>query len=227
MARRLQSCAKKGSKRWLQLAVNEYPNVFCIRIAQQLRPKPSFICLSSPVRGDEYAEYVGRDFTDRLGLKLESRSLDSFWPKRGPNRDGLARTDAAQVLLVEAKAHIGEMKEGGSTASSYKSIELIASSLKETQQFLGAKQSVDWSKSPYYQYANRLAHLYLLAELNGIDAYLLMVYFLNDVDIGGPNSSDLWEDAIRNQHKDMCLRQDHQLSDRIVNLYLDVRELGG
>ena len=81
--------------------------------------------------------------------------------------------------------------------------------------------------SPYYQYANHLAHLYFFAELNGIDAYLLAIHFLNDGEMGGPHSSDLWEDSIQKQYANLGLSQDLQLRDRIINLFLDVRELAG
>ena len=37
----------------------------------------------------------------------------------------------------------------------------------------------DWSHC-FYQYANRLAHLYLLRESNGLDAFLVFVYFVDD-----------------------------------------------
>ena len=39
-----------------------------------------------------------------------------------------------------------------------------------------------------YQYANRLAHLYSLRQMNDIDAYLVFVYFLNDPDLDGPHT---------------------------------------
>ncbi|MCY3709370.1 MAG: hypothetical protein OXG26_10780 [Caldilineaceae bacterium] len=220
--------AKKGSEKWIQLAVNDYPGVLYDHVAPQLHMKPSRISWLSPLRNDEYTEYSDQKFIDCLGLILKNRTLDRFWPKQGgPNWDGLAKTDRCQVLLVEAKAHIDEMKRPGSNAKDCGSIKTIALSLKKTQKFLDANQTVDWSKYPHYQYANRLAHLYLLAELNGIDAYLLMIYFLNDEHKKGPKCIKTWKEVVQKQHVDMGLRQDHRLSDRIVNLYLDVRELGG
>ena len=226
MARKPQECAKKGSMKWLQLAINENSSLLNTLIARHLHPKPTIIEWFSPLRCDEYAEYSDRNFIDRLGLKLKNCPLNKFWPERGPNWDGLAKTDKGQVLLVEAKSYIEEMREKGTGASSDASIAKINCSLKKTQKFLDADLSEDWSKYPYYQYANRLAHLYLLAELNGIDAYLLMIYFLNDSDMGGPDSSGLWKVAIQKQYVDMGLPQNHRLSDRVINLYLDVCELG-
>ena len=43
MARRPQNRAEKGSKKWLQLAVNENPELIRKRTAQHLHPKPSII----------------------------------------------------------------------------------------------------------------------------------------------------------------------------------------
>lgn len=93
-------------------------------------------------------------------------------------------------------------------------------------QFLGANTAVvDWGKHPYYQYANRLAHLYLLTELNGIDAYLMMIYFLNDKEQKGPCQISEWEEAIRKQNICLGLPNNHRLSDRVIPLYPDVEEM--
>lgn len=218
--------AIKGSKKWIQLAVNDYPVVLWNLVSPNLHPKPTRINWRSPLRSDGFAEFRDQKSIDSLGLKLKNRSLKSFWPSRGPRWDALAKTDISQVLLVEAKAYEGEIREQGTDASG-ESKQRIDCSLKETQQFLAADLSIDWSKYPFYQYANRLAHLYLLTELNRIDAYLLMIYFLNDFDMGGPESPELWEKTIQNHCNEMGLPLDHRLSDRIINLYLDVHELGG
>lgn len=134
MARKPQNCAEKGSTKWLQLAVNDHSELFGAQVAQRLQPSPSIIEWFSPLRCDEYAEYSDQNFIDRLGLSLRNRPLDTFWPEKGgPNWDGLAKTDRCQVLLVEAKAHIDEMKRPGSSAKDCGSIKTIALSLKKTQ----------------------------------------------------------------------------------------------
>ena len=226
MARIPQKCAEKGSQKWIQVAVNDHRGILNEQIGQNLRLKPSIFGWFSPLKCDEYAEYRDQDFIDLLGLKLWVFPLRRFWPSRGPRWDGLARTDKDQVLMVEAKSHIGELREKGSSASSDKSKELIRCALKRTQQFLEADLSVDWSRLPYYQYANRLAHLYLLTELNGIDAYLLMIFFLNDEEMKGPKGSKVWKEAIQSCHTAMGLHLDNRLSGRIINLYLDVHDMG-
>ena len=218
--------AKKGSKKWIQQAVNHYPGVLYDQVAPQLQLKHSKVKWLSPLRNDKYAEYRDQKFIDRLGLKLNCHPLKSFWPSGGPHWDALAKTGNSQSLLVEAKSYIGEMSSSKSKASCQASIEKISCSLKETQKFLDANQTVDWTKYPHYQYANRLAHLYLLAELNCIDAYLLMIYFLHDVKMKGPNCIREWEEAVFSQHEEMGLAQSHRMSERIINIYISVHDLG-
>ena len=226
MARTPQRNTKKGSQKWLQVAVNENQDELNELVAQRLLLPSLNIDWRSPLQSDEYSEYSDRDFVNLLELELKDRPLSAFWPDGGPHWDGLAKTDRTQVLLVEAKARVGEIREGASGATREESIEKIDCSLRETQQYLKSDELVEWRESPYYQYANRLAHLYLLAVLNGVDAYLLLVYFLNDSKMQGPVSVDHWEIAILRQHCEMGLPKDHTLSDRIVELYIDVHDLG-
>lgn len=226
MARTPHSNTKKGSEKWLQVAVNENQDILNELVAQRLLLPSLKIEWYSPLKCDDYAEYSDQDFIDLLELDLKDRPLCAYWPEGGPHWDGLARTDRTQVLLVEAKAHVGEIRKKGSGATSRESIEKIDCSLNETQKYLKSDGLVEWRKSPYYQYANRLAHLYLLAVLNGIDTYLLLVYFLNDSKMHGPASIDLWEGATHRQHVELGLPKDHPLSDRIIKLYIDVTDLG-
>lgn len=225
MARTPHNDTEKGSQIWLQEAVNENQEILNETAAQGLLLQSLNIEWFSPLRCDEYAEYSDQDFTNLLELDLTDYPLSAFWPKGGPHWDGLARTDSSQVFMVEAKSYIGEMKEKGTRAKSDTSIAKIKCSLKKTQMFLGSDLSKDWSKYPDYQYANRLAHLYHLRVLNGIDAYLLMIYFLNDSANRGPSTPDQWEDAIQQRHERMGLLNCHRLSDRILNLYPDIKEM--
>ncbi len=227
MSRKNQLQAKKGSQKWLQRAVNECPDLLNNLIAQQLALNPSVIKWLSPMQSDCYAEYSDQDFLDLLGLKLDCCPLKQFWPNGGPRWDGLAKANDDRILLIEAKARIGEMRSGGSKASSSDSVKKIDCSLKQTQHFLCADEPVDWVKSRYYQYANRLAHLYLLAQLNGIDAYLVLFYFLNDVEIKGPKRRREWEQAVQEQDAALGLPDVHRLSSRVIHLYPDVPGIVG
>ena len=87
-----------------------------------------------------------------------------------------------------------------------------------------AKPGCDWSKR-FYQYANRLANLYFLRELNGIDAYLVFVNFLNDPDLDGPLSEREWRAAIKVLHEALGVRG--KLPGKyVIDVFVDVGELG-
>ena len=174
-----QSAAQSGSQRWLQIAVNRCPEIINSTIVNELG-----LCSSetiewlSPLECDGFAEYRDEQFIERLNVSLNSRPLKDFWPNSGPRWDGLARTSSGRLLLVEAKANIPEF-DSTPTRATENSLKKIKEALAETKKFLGVTSETDWSQC-FYQYANRLAHLYLLRELNKINACLVFVYFLND-----------------------------------------------
>ena len=174
----------------------------------------------SPLAADEYSEYRDEDFLQRLGLTLPERSLSSFWPRLGPQWDALGLDASGDAVLVEAKANIPEIVSDPSRAQG-KSREQIESSLEETAAFLGAKPPGDWSGT-FYQYTNRLAHLCLLHQFNGISTWLVYVYFIGDQDVGGPESEAEWRAAIQVLHGALGLHR-HALLNRVVDVFLDVR----
>jgi hypothetical protein len=71
------------------------------------------------------------------------------------------------------------------------SINLIESSLARTKRELGVRTKNPWT-TPFYQYANRIAHLHFLNNLNGIKSYLVFVNFVGDKEMGGPKSELEW-----------------------------------
>jgi hypothetical protein len=97
-------------------------------------------------------------------------------------------------------------------------------SLDATKRFLGSHSGADWTTC-FYQYTNRLAHLYLLRELNGLPAYLLFLYFINDTEMNGPHSQSEWEGAIKLLEAFLGIRQQHGLSKYVFHVFLDVAEL--
>jgi hypothetical protein len=64
---------------------------------------------------------------------------------------------------------------------------LIEGSLARTRRELGVRTKNPWT-TPFYQYANRVAHLHFLRNLNGIKSYLVFVNFIGDKEMGGPKS---------------------------------------
>ena len=175
---RLQQEAKSGgSQRWLQVAVNSCPSVIDSAIRNTGIRLDEPIVWKSPLDSDDFAEYMDAAFLARLEVRLDQRGLSDFWPNSGPRWDGLARSGDS-VLLIEAKANISELNSPPCRAqpSSYAK---IRAALSETRDCLKVKSDTDWTRC-FYQYANRLAHLYLLRKLNGCEAYLVFVYFVDD-----------------------------------------------
>ncbi len=179
------------------------------------------------MESDGFAEYRDGQFLDHLGVGLDCRTLKDFWPKVGPQWDGLARTSGDRIILLEAKANIPELNSSPTGAKSEKSLQKIETALTETKEFLGVESKTDWSRC-FYQYANRLAHLYLLRELNGLDAYLVFVYFVDDRTRPevGPVSRQGWEAAISLATKHLGIPLAHQwVSKNVVDVFIDVNDL--
>ena len=222
MSRILQQIAVKGSQRWLQHLVNRSPHF----LDDALRPclgsgSHDTITWLSPLEADGYAEYQDESFLKRVSVQLEKRSLRSFWPRGGPVWDGLGETSRGDVILIEAKSHTSELTS--SCQASPQSLTLIKQSLAEAARFYGAPSTVDWSQC-YYQYANRLAHLYLLRRLNGIPAWLVFIYFVNDFEMAGPESAGEWLSAIEAIHAHLGIQRE-QIEPYVVEVFVDIMAL--
>ena len=220
--------ATSGSQMWTQKLVNDCPELLNREIAQwsESRISADNIRWVSPIRDKEYREYYGSSFIKKLGITLDKCLLGSFWPTsgRGATWDGLAIAGESSLLL-EAKSHISELgnsNSGGSKATP-ESLKKICASLDLTKRHMGVSKAFDWARSPYYQYANRLAHLYLLRELNDIPAFLVMLYFLNSGQVGAPSSATVWQMAIEGEERALGIPKNHPLSDYVISVFLDVR----
>lgn len=223
MSRFPQKAGLKGSQKWIQKLVNEKPDLLNSPIRTQLDlPDTEKITWLSPIADDDYAEYQDEAFLDLLGIKLPKVCLSDFWPSRGPVWDGLGKSETEKVFLVEAKSHISEVLSP-KTGAGVTSVRKIKKSLDETKTFLHSNSEHDWA-STFYQYTNRLAHLYLLRELNDVSAYLIFVYFLNDEDMNGPKSIDEWHGAIKLLHSFLGVGR-HRLSEFTADIFIDVRML--
>jgi len=211
-----------GSQYWLRVSVNDAKDTINreVRAAVPLDAGEEITWLS-PL-APAYSEYQDQQFVDRLRITLNKVPLKDFWPRGGPVWDALARTSKRKVFLIEAKAHIPEMDSSESLASS-RSLQRIAKSLNETKAFLDANPIVDWTRT-FYQYTNRLAHLYLLRGLNDINAYLLNVYFINDTHMKGPSSVEEWKGALTLLKAYLGITRT-KLTPFMKDLFIDVDEL--
>jgi hypothetical protein len=215
--------ATRGSQKWLQIGVNRCPEILndAIVVAAKM-PLGTKIEWLSPLEDENFAEYRDQAFVDKLGLELKHRPLNSFWPQRGPVWDGLARTSSGELLVVEAKAHIPEMVSPASKASP-PSLERIERALKETRRALAPRTTVSWSGT-FYQYTNRLAHLFLLRTLNHQKARLVFLNFIGASDVGGPTTREEWKGAIQVTEAYLGLGR-HKLSPYVHHVFVDVGSL--
>lgn len=213
MGRFPQPQGAKGSLRWIQHLVNQHPEVLSEGVG--LGP----VEWRSPRADDSYAEYRDQCFLDRLGITLSQRRLDDFWPPRGPQWDALGSALSGDAVLVEAKAHVPELLSPPTQATDG-SAEMIRRSLSEAASALGASRGTDWSQR-FYQYANRLAHAWLLAQVNRVPVRLAFVHFIGDTDMDGPSSRREWEAALSVLHEALGLRG--RMPRYVAEIFIDVR----
>lgn len=97
--------------------------------------------------------------------------------------------------------------------------------MREVQQTLSPSSidTVDWT-STFYQYANRIAHLYLLRHENAIRAHLVNIYFVNAADVGGPTTEAEWKGAIKVVESNLGLGRT-RLDKYIHKAFVDVTSL--
>jgi hypothetical protein len=216
MSRIPRARALKGSQRWLQEFVGRGDSRLDAPLLDATAS--SGIEWLSPIECDDFAEYQDGDFLRRLGLSPSALNLEGFWPRLGPVWDGLAVTDKGVVVLLEAKAHAGEMSSRWK-ATSPQSIDLITRSLEGTAVAFGSGLTPAWTEA-YYQYANRLAHLRFLRDLSGVPTALVFVYFTGDDDMDGPGSAEEWEGHLESVRVALGLPVD--LSG-VVDVFVDIR----
>jgi hypothetical protein len=218
-----QSVGNRGSLKWLQIAVNERTDVLNREVNARATIQGKIEWLS-PLRSDDYAEYKDSAFLDLVGCSSLRSDLAGFWPERGPQWDALACTDRDEVLIVEAKAHIPEFFSPPSRARP-ESRAKIDKALDLTASFLNAKPIIPWGVY-FYQLTNRLAHLMFLRERK-VNASLVLLNFLGDVEMGGPQTAAEWESAYAIAAHVLGLSKNHKLSSHVLHAYVDVRSLGG
>ena len=223
MSRVIQQVGYKGSLKWIQRLINDRPHLINDKIKENLNCDiDEKITWLSPLKNDEFAEYRDIHFLERLDVRLYNVPLNSFWPANGPQWDALAKTSKEKVILVEAKAHITELSSS-CAAKAPNSINLIQKYLQKTKDFLESKSQLDWTQS-YYQYTNRLAHLYLLRVLNNLPAYLVFIYFIGDYEMNGPKNIEEWQLEIRTLKENLDI-EECKFHKYIAEVFVDVASL--
>jgi len=209
------------SEHWLRVAVNQHTGALDALIEQTFGwDSKDPITWLSPLADDDYAEYFDESFLKRMDLSALEVPLVKFWPKSGPRWDALARTRSGRLLLVEAKAYIEEGVDFRSRAEGG-SLRQIRKSLAAAKEGFRASADASW-ETPFYQYANRLAHLYYLNSLNHQRAHLLFLYFADAPDVPQPCSVAQWEGADRLVRKCLGLPTTHPFSKNVGTLIWSV-----
>lgn len=223
MTRIIQKSNGHGSLKNIQVLINEHQKIINNLIKSAFKGlENDIITWKSPLKYDDFAEYKDNDFLNRVGFDPDEIQLAKFWPAKGPQWDALAITDKDKVILIEAKANIPELVSPRTSAKKKSKI-LIDYSLNETKQFLNITNDVDWS-GMFYQYTNRLAHLYFLREKHNKHVYLVNIYFIGDKTVSGPKTKQEWEGAIKVLNIYLGTSR-HKLSKYMTNLFIDIDEL--
>lgn len=214
-----QKVGTKGSLKWIQRLIEHYPEQLALTLREAgVLGDDTGVTWLSPREADDWAEYRDANFLRRLDLGDHAEALRAFWPRNGPQWDALGRSTDGRVILVEAKAHVGELASRCG-AVSRESLTLIEHALQDTRTALGATEAADWM-SGYYQYANRLAHLQFL-RARGVDAHLVFLYFTNDTEMPGPHDRAGFETAISQAHAALGFSGGHTMP-FVTNIFLDV-----
>ena len=222
MSRIKQDPDSHGSLKDLQVLINVKKKYLDAEISKVIGKQMS-INWRSPLQTDDYVEYRDEDFLKRLGILGKiTYPLSDFWPDNGPQWDALG-VSGDEIILVEAKANIPEMVSPGTKAGT-SSRRKIKNSLDEVKKYLSVSDSIDWTGT-FYQYVNRIAHLYYLREKNQIKARLLFIYFINDVTVRGPKTKDEWLGAIQTMECYLGLAKKHKLRKYIYDIFIDVSDL--
>ena len=211
-----------GSLKDIQLLVNNRPHLLDSLIKKNFKElsKEDF-SWKSPLAVEDYAEYRDDDFIAVLGLDVKQICLGNFWPKRGPQWDALGTASNNAVFLVEAKANIPELVSPSSQAG-VKSKVIIEKALEEAKTYLGLQNEIAWS-GKFYQYTNRIAHLYFLRK-KGVDAYLINIYFVGDKSVNGPETVDEWKAALQVMYTYLGLKR-HKLNKYMADIFINYVEL--
>jgi hypothetical protein len=219
-----QNEGARGSLKWLQRLIARHSIILDEGLRDAgLLDRTEAVEWHSPRKTDDWAEYRDADFLDVVGKAALKGLLEKFWPEQGPQWDALGSV-GDKVFLVEAKAHVSELKSSCS-AKSKRSRDLIVQSVTETKDAMGIPHENDWLTG-YYQYANRLAHLHFLRQ-HGVDAYLIFVYFVGETGMpGAPIDRARWESGVNDAHKHLGIVKDREVPG-VVNLYVDVAALTG
>lgn len=127
----------------------------------------------------------------------------------------------ADLLLVEAKAHVGEIRSCCG-AKEQGGLGQIRSALQQAKAAFGVQGEPNWLE-PYYQYCNRLATLHFLVT-HGVSARLVFIYFVGDQNRHAdcPQEEAAWQAVLQQMKPQIGLTGRSQLERRVHEVFLPV-----
>lgn len=230
-----------GSERSLLQALRHAPEELGELVAEHSDPpipgglfawRDAGLRLRPPERREPFSvDWRGVGFLEDTRPSVAAGYRD-FWTQSGsvPSWDaaGVRVTENGdEWLLVEAKAHLGELRQSCLAKPSELggSRELIAERLDEVKAALGAHTDKSWLEG-YYQFANRIATLWFLHE-QGVDARLLHICFTGDERIADAAlTAAEWDSALAEMDAWVGRPFDHPIEERIHILVLTANEPG-
>ena len=218
--------AFKGSQRQIQIAVAHRKKELSKAILTRLPfPDGTQLVWKSPLEKEKFKEYRDESFLEAVNLKELADDLRDFWPRRGPQWDGLARLEKkgklTGIVLVEAKSYPKEMRVQRCKAKP-ESRKRIERSIEAAKGLFDADPLDDWLGT-YYQFANRLSHIYFLRETADIKAWLVNLCFVDDKTIKekATKKGD-YKDELKLAKKELGLKDEVPY---VADVFLDASDL--
>ena len=169
-----------------------------------------------------------------------------YWPASEPGKGAPPKWDAVgripghtflldseegveEWLLVEAKAHLGELETR--YTGSDKSLGMIRRAMESTAKTVthGGIPTDAWLNT-YYQYANRLALLNFFCQVNEtfVPTRLIFIYFYGELmaDCKCPQTQDEWEAHLATVHSALDLNLQAPLMQRVHEVFIPVNPGG-
>jgi hypothetical protein len=208
---------------WLAVSAGPWPSLDGFRSGEP-------VIWLSPLRDSAWSEFRDEMWRD-VGLPWPSPHQTQWWPRGGPQWDGVATVPGTNgrrgVLLAEAKSHIAELNSSIDKKAHPDSRRTIEHAVDEARKYLRGRPRKYWSDG-FYQYANRLAWLYYMRAKRGLDAWLLFVYFTGDdfetqppQDRTFPTDEAEWRPALDDMKHKLGLREPHPLSPWVREVFLN------
>src|SRR5581483_5255328 len=144
-----------------------------------------------------------------------------------PHWDALAKVptkDGPGVVLVEAKAHLGEFDKPKDSTGAKDAVAVgqITRACESARASYGVPTAIPAWEKRYYQVGNRLTHLWWMRTIPKLPTWLVWVFFTNDHDPWPHDALNAyeWQSAYERVMGDVGLPTRHPFASFIAPCYL-------